>query len=75
LSNFVWWRNDAATNDTEVLRLRIHAGHVAAVAVIPAYIDRTTGVPARASGATAARILGVRRQAVSCSGLSASHTD
>jgi poly-gamma-glutamate capsule biosynthesis protein CapA/YwtB (metallophosphatase superfamily) len=69
LSNFVWWRNDAATNDTEVLRLRIHDGQVSSGSVIPAYINRTTGVPARATGSIAARVLAVRRTATACSGL------
>jgi poly-gamma-glutamate capsule biosynthesis protein CapA/YwtB (metallophosphatase superfamily) len=69
LSNFVWWLNDAATNDTEVLRLRIHDGQVSSGSVIPAYINRTTGVPARATGSIAARVLSVRRTATACSGL------
>lgn len=69
LSNFVWWRNDAATNDTEVLRLTVHDGRVASAAVVPAYINRTSGVPARATGSAAARIMAVRRTATACSGL------
>lgn len=69
LSNFVWWRNDAATNDTEVLRLTVRDKKVVAAAVIPAYIDRRTGVPARASGSVAAEVMAVRRAAIACSGL------
>ncbi|WP_027344668.1 CapA family protein [Hamadaea tsunoensis] len=71
LSNFVWWRNDAATNDTEVLTLTIRSGRIISGTVTPAYIDRTTGVPAAVSGAAAQRILAERRRVVGCSGLSA----
>jgi poly-gamma-glutamate synthesis protein (capsule biosynthesis protein) len=70
LSNFVWWRNDAATNDTEVLRLTVRSRRVAAAEVIPAYIDRSTGIPAQATGSQAQRILAVRQRATACSGLS-----
>ena len=70
MSNFVWWRNDAATNDTEVLRLTVTSGKVTAAEVIPAYISRTTGIPAAASAAQSPRILAVRARAVACSGLS-----
>ncbi|NUT37906.1 MAG: CapA family protein [Hamadaea sp.] len=69
MSNFVWWRNDAATNDTHVLRLTIRDRKVAQAQVIPAYIDRSSGVPQRVTGAEAERIMGVRRKAVACSGL------
>jgi poly-gamma-glutamate capsule biosynthesis protein CapA/YwtB (metallophosphatase superfamily) len=72
LSNFVWWRNDAATNDTEVLRITVRSGRVAGATVVPAYINRTTGVPALATGSAAQRILSVRARAVACSGLSPS---
>ena len=69
MSNFVWWRNDAATNDTEVLRLTLRSGKVTSAEVTPAYINRTTGIPAAASTAQSSRILAVRARAVACSGL------
>ncbi|MEV0274333.1 CapA family protein [Hamadaea sp. NPDC050747] len=72
MSNFVWWRNDAATNDTEVLRITVRSGRVSAAAVVPAYIDRDSGVPSAVGGSAASRILGVRSRAVACSGLSPS---
>jgi len=72
MSNFVWWRDDAATNDTEVLRLTVTSGRVTSAEVIPAYIDRTSGIPAATSGADSRRILAVRARANACSGLSPS---
>lgn len=69
MSNFVWWRNDAATNDTQVLRLTVRDRKVAQAQVIPAYIDRSSGVPEQVTGEEAERITGVRRKAVACSGL------
>ncbi|MEV6965281.1 CapA family protein [Hamadaea sp. NPDC051192] len=69
MSNFVWWRNDAATNDTEVLRITVRSGRVASADVVPAYINRTTGVPYAVGGSAASRILGVRSRATACSGL------
>lgn len=74
LSNFVWWRNDAATNDTEILRLTVRDKHVVSATVVPAYINRTTGVPSAVTGTAAARILAVRKTAIACSGLTAKPT-
>lgn len=71
MSNFVWWRNDAATNDTEVLRLAVRDKKVATATVVPAYINRSSGVPSPASGSAASSIMAVRRAAVACSGLAA----
>jgi poly-gamma-glutamate synthesis protein (capsule biosynthesis protein) len=47
LSNFVWWYNDSASNDTGVIRVTLSGSMVAKTEFLPAYIDRTTGQPIR----------------------------
>jgi poly-gamma-glutamate capsule biosynthesis protein CapA/YwtB (metallophosphatase superfamily) len=56
LGNFLWWRDDAFSNDTGVLRLTLHDGTVARSELVPASISRTTGQPLPVAGAEADRI-------------------
>ncbi len=56
LGNFLWWRDDAFSNDTGVLEITLHRGKVARTRLVPAEISRTTGQPIPVSGAEAARI-------------------
>lgn len=69
LSNFLWWYNDAGSNDTGVLRVTISGPTILRTEFLPAYISRTTGQPIPSTGAEAARIstmyAGLRR----CTGL------
>lgn len=69
LGNFLWWRDNAYSNDTGVLTLRLRAHRVVAAVFTPARIDGA-GVPLPVFGAEAARIqakfAGQRR----CAGLS-----
>jgi poly-gamma-glutamate synthesis protein (capsule biosynthesis protein) len=69
LGNFVWWWDDAYSNDTGVLRLRLHAGAVAAADLVPASISRTTGQPLPVSGGEADRITKKFRDLHPCTGL------
>jgi poly-gamma-glutamate synthesis protein (capsule biosynthesis protein) len=56
LGNFVWWRDDAYSNDTGVLRVTLRDGVIAGTELVPARISRSTGQPAVATGAEATRI-------------------
>jgi poly-gamma-glutamate synthesis protein (capsule biosynthesis protein) len=55
LGNFLWWRDDAYSNDTGVLRLTFRGRRVVAAALVPARIDER-GVPVPAHGDEASRI-------------------
>jgi poly-gamma-glutamate synthesis protein (capsule biosynthesis protein) len=77
LSNFLWWYNDAGSNDTGVLRVTLSrsssAGSGLAVVrseFVPAYIDRATGQPIPSTGAEASRISSKHAELRPCTGLS-----
>ncbi len=70
LGNFLWWRDNAYSNDTGVLTLRVHAHRVVGAALTPARIDGE-GVPLPATGAEATRIQAKFAQLRGCTGLSA----
>ena len=69
LSNFLWWYNDAASNDTGVVRVTLSGAAVAKTEFVPAYIDRTTGQPIPSSGAEAVRIAAKQAALRGCTGL------
>jgi poly-gamma-glutamate synthesis protein (capsule biosynthesis protein) len=69
LGNFVWWLDDAFSNDTGVLRVTLHQGAVAGAELVPASISRTTGQPEPVSGAESARITKKFKDLRSCTGL------
>ncbi len=69
LGNFLWWRNDAMSNDTGVLWVTIRDKKVAAASLIPAYIDRVTGQPYPVDGQAAARIMEEQKRLRTCAGL------
>jgi len=71
LSNFLWWYNDAASNDTGVLRVTLRGPAIAKTEFVPAYINRSTGQPIPSSGAQADRIAAKYRGLRGCTGLSA----
>lgn len=50
LGNFLWWRDDAFSNDTGVLRVTLRGGRVAGTELLPAVISRQTGQPRLATG-------------------------
>lgn len=56
LGNFLWWRNDAYSNDTGVLRLTFTGSRLANTRFVPAEISRSTGQPIPSTGAQADRI-------------------
>jgi poly-gamma-glutamate synthesis protein (capsule biosynthesis protein) len=45
LGNFLWWRDDAFSNDTGVLRVTVRDHQVTHTDFLPATISRTTGQP------------------------------
>lgn len=69
LGNFLWWRNDAMSNDTAVLWVTIRGRKLIAAHLVPAHIDRVTGQPSPADGEVAARIMGEQQRLRACAGL------
>lgn len=70
LGNFLWWRDNAYSNDTGVLTLTFGGRRVVRSVFTPAEID-STGVPVPATGGQAAAILGTLDRVRGCAGLSA----
>ncbi|WP_184842958.1 CapA family protein [Allocatelliglobosispora scoriae] len=71
LGNFLWWRDDAASNDTGVLQLTLTAGRITGADLIPAVINRRTGQPVVARGTAAARITADEPRLRACAKLAA----
>lgn len=69
MSNFLWWYNDAASNDTGVVRITLTGPAVTKTEFLPAYIDRNTGQPKIVSGAEQKRIATKFTSLRSCTGL------
>jgi poly-gamma-glutamate synthesis protein (capsule biosynthesis protein) len=69
MSNFVWWLNDAQSNDTGVMWVTLTGTKVTKTEFIPAYINRTTGQPDPVSGSEATRISKEYAQLRGCTGL------
>jgi poly-gamma-glutamate capsule biosynthesis protein CapA/YwtB (metallophosphatase superfamily) len=69
LGNFLWWRNDANSNDTGVLRVTLRDSKVVRAELLPAVISRRTGQPALAAGTERARILDRYTRLRRCTGL------
>jgi poly-gamma-glutamate synthesis protein (capsule biosynthesis protein) len=57
LGNFLWWLDDAYSNDTGVLRVTLRDHKIAKTEFVPAFIDRTTGQPMPVTGAEEKRIV------------------
>jgi poly-gamma-glutamate capsule biosynthesis protein CapA/YwtB (metallophosphatase superfamily) len=72
LSNFLWWYNDAGTNDTGVLEITLQGSAIVKTQFVPAYIDRKTGQPVPVSGTEADRIRQDYANLRRCTGLSSS---
>jgi poly-gamma-glutamate synthesis protein (capsule biosynthesis protein) len=68
LGNFLWWRDNAYSNDTGVLTLTFHGRRVVRGQLTPAEIDGA-GVPRPARGESARRVLGTLSQVSRCAGL------
>ncbi|MGH3734156.1 MAG: CapA family protein [Micromonosporaceae bacterium] len=56
LGNFLWWWNDAYSNDTGVLRLTLRGPELVGTRFLPARISYTTGQPLPAEGEHETRI-------------------
>ena len=69
LANFLWWRNDAGSNDTGVLRVTLSGDKITKTEFLPAYIHRTTGQPIPSTGAEADRIAKKYAGLHGCTGL------
>ncbi|MGA8115470.1 MAG: CapA family protein [Actinocatenispora sp.] len=74
LGNFLWWRDDAYSNDTGVLRLTFTRDRLTGTRFVPAEISRRTGQPLPATGAAARRITHKMGHLRRCTGLSAKPT-
>jgi poly-gamma-glutamate capsule biosynthesis protein CapA/YwtB (metallophosphatase superfamily) len=74
LGNFLWWRDDAWSNDTGVLRVTLHGTKIVKTELVPAVISRKTGRPVPVTSSEATRV-GQKYQALRrCTGLSAKPT-
>ncbi|MGH3646532.1 MAG: CapA family protein [Micromonosporaceae bacterium] len=69
LGNFLWWWNDAYSNDTGVLRLTLRGSELTGTEFVPAHISRDTGQPLPAEGEEATRISDKFAGLRSCTGL------
>jgi poly-gamma-glutamate synthesis protein (capsule biosynthesis protein) len=69
LGNFLWWRDDAFSNDTGVLRLTLRGRTLVDTDFVPARISGT-GQPIPAKGAQARRIISKFVGLRACTGLS-----
>ncbi|WP_025274942.1 CapA family protein [Haloglycomyces albus] len=70
LGNFLWWRDDAYSNDTGVLQLHLQDAGISDVEFLPARISMETGQPIPVEGQEAQRIQQEREERRSCTGLS-----
>jgi poly-gamma-glutamate synthesis protein (capsule biosynthesis protein) len=71
LGNFLWWRDDAYSNDTGVLQVTLHGSAIVKTELVPAVISRRTGQPELATGKDAARISQEYADLRACTGLAA----
>jgi poly-gamma-glutamate synthesis protein (capsule biosynthesis protein) len=69
MSNFVWWLNDAESNDTGVMRVTLSGSTITKTEFLPAYINRTTGQPDPVTGSEATRISTEYAKLHGCTGL------
>jgi poly-gamma-glutamate synthesis protein (capsule biosynthesis protein) len=69
MGNFLWWRNDSASNNTGVLWVTIRDRNLHRAELIPAYIDRVTGQPGVADDEIARRIRDDQIRLRECAGL------
>ena len=70
LANFVWWMDDASSNDTGVLTITPRGRQVTKAVLTPARIS-ATGQPVVATDATGKRIMAKYAKLRACTGLSA----
>lgn len=75
LGNFLWWRDDAFSNDTGVLWVRLRGPELASATLRPAVISRRTGQPIPANRADADRISGAYTALRGCTGLAEDRPD
>ncbi len=68
LGNFVWWRDNAFSNDTGVVTLTLQGRRVVASNLTPAHID-ARGVPQPVAGAAGGQVLSTWDRVRGCSGL------
>lgn len=71
LGNFLWWRDDAYSNDTGVLQVTLHGSAIVKTELVPAVISRRTGQPEFATRKDAARISQEYADLRACTGLAA----
>lgn len=69
LGNFLWWLDDAFSNDTGVLRVILRSKKITATEFVPASISRSTGQPLPVTGAEAERIRAKLTGLRACTGL------
>ncbi|MFC7483147.1 CapA family protein [Luedemannella flava] len=72
LGNFLWWRDDAWSNDTGVFKVSFRGTSITKTELIPAVISRKTGQPLPVTGAEATRVTRKYQDLRRCTGLASS---
>jgi poly-gamma-glutamate synthesis protein (capsule biosynthesis protein) len=73
LGNFVWWRDNAYSNDTGVLTVTVRGRQAVAATLTPAHIDQR-GVPVPTTGTDSSRVLSTWDRVRGCAGLASTPT-
>lgn len=69
LGNFLWWMDDAYSNDTGILRVKLRGSDLVGTELVPALISRRTGQPELAGPGNASRISAEYAKLRGCTGL------
>jgi poly-gamma-glutamate synthesis protein (capsule biosynthesis protein) len=69
MGNFVWWLDEAFSNDTGVIRVTLHGDQIFKTELVPAVISAKTGQPIPVSGKEAARVQKKFTALHTCTGL------
>jgi poly-gamma-glutamate synthesis protein (capsule biosynthesis protein) len=72
MGNFLWWRDDAWSNDTGVLKVTFHGTSIKKTELIPAVISHKTGQPLPVTGKEATRVSKKYAALQRCTGLASS---
>jgi poly-gamma-glutamate synthesis protein (capsule biosynthesis protein) len=75
MGNFVWWLDEAFSNDTGVVRVTLRGDQIAKTELVPAVISKKTGQPIPVSGKDASRIQKKYATLHTCTGLADAPAD
>jgi poly-gamma-glutamate synthesis protein (capsule biosynthesis protein) len=75
MGNFVWWLDDAFSNDTGVIKVTLRGDQIAKTELVPAVISTKSGQPIPVSGKEASRIQKKFAALHKCTGLADAPSD